>query len=135
MKKIILLVLVSFLTLPVTKHAYAVKWVPEFVTERALIYVDAESVQKNGNLVQMWTLTDYNSSLQLPSGSLYLSILDFYTFNCLSRLYSSGKQIHYPEKMGMGNAVRTNNTVDPFESPIPGTVTEGLYKFACMKNK
>lgn len=137
MKKILLLVFASLFMIVFVKQSYAVKWVPVGTNEAdsVVFYVDVDSMHRSGNLVQMWILSDYNSPLRLPNGSSYLSILDFYTFNCPSRLFSSGKQIHYPEKRAAGNAVRTINTVDPFQSPIPGSVQEGMYKFACSNNK
>ncbi len=112
-----------------------VKWVE--ILRGAREYADLGSIRKNGNLVQMWSLTDYSAVQQSnPDDKKYLSSTTKFEYDCkelrLKRLYSAD----HSENMGRGKVVfGSSRKFDDIESrPIlKGSLGEAYWKVACGK--
>ena len=96
------------------------------------IYIDPDTVRRNGDLVELWELYDYKS-IQTVAGDSFLSSKALRQFDCLkqrTRLLAFG---HFAGNMGSGNRVFSDADESEWKPVAAGSVGQALWRFACGK--
>jgi len=128
MHKAILMILLAI----VSSSAMA-EWVVIGATNKSTVYADPTTIRKSGNKVKMWMLYDFYS-VEEAAGEKYLSHKGQSGYDCKEE---QGKTLYFSrhsENMGGGDVVHVDNKPAKNWTPIPpGSVNEGLWKFACGK--
>ena len=98
-----------------------------------IIYIDPSNVGKAGNRVKMWRLFDYKT-VQKAAGISYMSITSQGEYDCkeeqMRMLYAS----YSTKTMGRGDVVAIDQNSTKWAPASPGSIDEGLWKFACGKD-
>ena len=131
MRKVILMLLLSM----VGNHARA-EWVT--IGENKILaftaYADpnTEAAIKNGDKVKMWKMYDYKS-VQEVSGYKFLSTKFQNEYDCKGAQSRILANTTYAINMGVGEAVFTQSDIGNWQSVIPDSLDETMWKFACKK--
>jgi len=144
MRKLILMLLLSM----VSSSAMA-EWVKATVIhsqqspEIQTAYVDPDTIQKNGNLVSMSVLVDHQSGLSKEVGG---KIKAFFSsskgnikkswkvqdeFDCGKKKLRMLSYVAYSEHMGKGEIIPSPYVTSVWESIVPESIGEALWKYAC----
>lgn len=97
-------------------------------------YADPETIRKNGSMVKVWALTDYlNAHVSKSSGKTYFSAKGQIEYDCQGESMRILTDSWHSDHMGGGDVIFVYNGSPPDEwSPVaPGSVGEGMWKFAC----
>jgi hypothetical protein len=94
-------------------------------------YIDFESIKKNGDKVQIWTLIDNKESVDFK-GVRYLTEVAHYEFDCKEDRQRGLDFSLYSGHMETGNAVYSLTNIKIESEPvIPGTIGDEFFKIAC----
>ena len=94
------------------------------------IYADPDTVRRKGDLVKVWTLTDYTNR-QTIAGISFLSSKAQNDFDCAEERQRELAVTWLSGNMGNGNGVWNNSDETPWRPVAPGSVGQGVWKFAC----
>jgi Surface-adhesin protein E len=129
MHKTILMIL---LLAVVSSNAVA-EWVAIGTGDGSILYANPNTFRKSGNIIKMWTLTDYNSAREI-AGEKFLSEKSQEAYDCKEE---QAKMLYFSwhsENMGKGNVVFTANKPQRDWTPVaPDSIGEVSWKFACGK--
>jgi hypothetical protein len=98
------------------------------------VYVDLDTIRRNGDVVKLWALMDFRTIQTEPSPS-HLSVKSQREFNCTDEHVRLLTLTAFSGNMGNGNAVYSYS--DPKDQGIavePDSVAQRLWKFACGKD-
>jgi len=95
------------------------------------IYVNPTFSIRNGNIVDMSDLTDFNSA-QTFNGAIYLSLKSQSQYDCKEELTREISETGYSGNMGNGKSV-FNFDVREWHPVSPHNSSEILWKLACGK--
>jgi hypothetical protein len=101
------------------------------------IYVDIDSIHRNGDLVEMWTLYDYKT-LQHAGQDEYRSRKVQNEFNCAQEVRRMLSVTEFSGNMGNGKVVYEKPSLlstEPRWTRVPPGVGETLLKVACVDKK
>ena len=110
------------------------KWI-EFIGSDQVgvtVYVDPDTIHRNGDLVKMWYLVDFKT-VQTVEGVSYLSSTGQNEFNCAEEHIRVLVFTHFSGNMGHGDAVYTYSGEQQWEPVAPRTVNQRLWKAGCSK--
>ncbi len=99
------------------------------------IYVDADSIHRNGDLVELWTLYDYKTS-QRAGQDEYRSRKVQNEFNCAQEVRRMLSVTEFSDNMGNGKVVYEKPSLlsaEPRWTRVQPGVGETLLKVACGK--
>ncbi len=71
----------------------------------ATIYIDSETISRNGELVELWFLFDYKRRRRLDNGEYYLSMKRHYQYNCASEYSRLLATTFFLSNMGKGHVL------------------------------
>ncbi|HXZ96142.1 MAG TPA: surface-adhesin E family protein [Burkholderiales bacterium] len=112
----------------------AAEWVQVASNEKYIAYVDPTTITRSGSMVKMWSLLDYSTAQEAPSGKVYMSGKIQHEYDCqaerLRRLYYS---LHSGQ-MGSGDTIFTDSGEGKWSQISPETAGEYSWKYACGKN-
>ena len=94
------------------------------------VYVDPDTIRRKGDLVKVWALTDY-TTLQTVGDSSFLSSKAQNEFDCAEERQRELAVTWFSGNMGTGNGVWTNSDETKWRPVAPGSVGQGVWKFAC----
>jgi hypothetical protein len=95
------------------------------------IYVDPDTIRRKGDhQVKVWALTDF-TTMQTIAGHSFLSSMEQIEFDCAEELERELAVTWFSEHMGKGNGVWHNSDETEWRPAAPGSVGEGVWKFAC----
>lgn len=96
------------------------------------LYVEFETIKKDGGHVYYWRLTDYLK----PNKSGDLSVKSYNEVDCGTPLKWRGlSYLFYSESMGRGSAISTDNEKREWLYPVPGSSGEDILKVVCTYAK
>ena len=99
-----------------------------------IVYVDLQSIRKEGSKVRMWDLFDMKKVQQLTENTYYLSTLAHSEYDCNHETMTQLDNYSYSENMVRGEIVASGeNLKNPSTAIRPGTQDEALFKTACSK--
>ena len=87
---------------------------------KSALYVDAKTAKRNGNLVRIWTMMDYEK-MKISGNYKYKSEKRLQEYDCKEDL-SRSKSIHiYKENMGDGGMIFSHTESTEWKTIIPDT--------------
>lgn len=127
MKQFLLLILLCMCT------TLMAKWTPISTDGDSTIYVDRQTIKKQGNQVKIWALYDHKF-IQRFSWNSYHSLKILYLFDCKTDYGSVLADHTYSGNMGAGAVTYSDVPYYPTWFPIvPDSIVETLWKTACKK--
>ena len=96
------------------------------------VYVDPDSIRRNGNLAKMWQLYDYKS-VQTVAGDSLLSIKRYNEFDCAEERTRMRAYTWFAGNMGTGKVVYSTTDEQQWEPVVPRSINHTLLKVACSK--
>jgi hypothetical protein len=107
------------------------EWVVFEVTPEATIYVDAASIQQEGDRAEMWALIDYKEPQPDKTGKRVLSDKLRYRYDCKAKQFSITATSAHAGPMASGETINVNPD-PPQVAPVPpGTTAERMWERAC----
>ena len=97
------------------------------------IYVDPDTLLRKGNLVKIWTLSDYKVA-QGPMGSSWISIKVLDEYDCTEQQFRILASYAYAEPMGTGEIVYSDSDLGKWIPVVPDSVGQAMWKAACGKD-
>ena len=94
------------------------------------VYVDPDTIRRKGDLVKVWALTDY-TTIQTVADISFLSSKAQNEFDCAEELQRELAVTWFSGNMGNGNGVWNNSDETKWRPVAPGSVGQGVWKFAC----
>ena len=94
------------------------------------VYVDPDTIRRKGDLVKVWVLTDY-AARHTVAGSSFLSSKAQNEFDCTEERQHELAVTWFSGNMGNGNGVWNNSDETTWRPVAPGSVGQGVWKFAC----
>lgn len=109
------------------------EWVPVAKGDDGLtVYVDPDTIRRNGNLVKMWLLYDYKTTQTKEPGSIVSAKMQS-EYDGLEESFRSHAVLEYSGNMGEGKLVFTNTDVGTWAPISPGSIVQLEWKRACRK--
>jgi hypothetical protein len=94
------------------------------------VYVDPDTIRRNGDLVKVWALTDY-TTIQTVADRSFLSSKAQNEFDCAEERQRELAVTWFSGNMGNGNGVSTNFDETTWRPVVPGSVGQGVWDFPC----
>ena len=132
MKRLILIVLLVLSGGP----AYA-EWVmvtSSYHQEGYSVYIDPVTIRRQGDLVKMWDLTDFEK-MQTAARYAYLSSKVQREFDCAGERVRTLAGAEFSDRMGRGNAVTSDSILGEWEPVVPNSVGQVLWNHACERSE
>ena len=110
------------------------EWVSVSVIDQAgvTIYVDPDTIRRQGARVKMWELIDYET-IQTAAGNSYMSARLQREYDCARNLHRTLALTKLSGHMGTGTVILTNSDEQKWEPADPGSIASRLWKVACDK--
>lgn len=106
--------------------------VEERLTEYT-IYIDPDTIRRNGDMVELWALLDFKA-LQTEPSPPYLSVKAHRQFNCTEERVRLLAMSAFSGHMGSGKVVFSYSDSNDLGIPVePSSVAESLWKVVCAK--
>lgn len=102
-------------------------------TRDYILYIDPDSTQKNGSLVKAVSFQDFHK-MQALAGHSYLAAKTLNEYDCAQKLLRQVEFSIFPENMGSGGALYTEDKVQEWLPVQAGSTAEMLWNRACGKN-
>jgi len=94
------------------------------------VYVDPTTIRRKGDLVKVWALTDY-TTMQTVVAHSFLSSKAQNEFDCAEERQHELSVTWFSGNMAKGNGVWNNSNETEWRPVAPGSVGQGVWKFAC----
>ena len=88
-----------------SEQAYAELVAVAQSANNAMIYIDSETISRNGELVELWFIFDYKRRRRLDNDVYYLSMKRHYQYNCASKYSRLLATIFFLSNMGKGHVL------------------------------
>jgi len=99
------------------------------INEDTDIYIELNSIRKNGNSVLFWHLQDYKQKNELGDLSMKLK----QEINCKVETIKTIALVSYSGNMGSGNVTSSGNGSGKIKHITPDTLAQHIYKFVCSR--
>lgn len=110
------------------------EWLRVGHAQNISIYVDTNSVQKNGDFAQISELTDIEPAPWVDPKVPFKSAKSWIEFDCISVLRRPLSVETYSERMAEGVPISSEKLQEPKFWPIKaGTASEATFKLTCAK--
>ena len=96
------------------------------------VYVDRDTIRRNGNLVKMWQLYDYKT-VQTVAGDSLLSIQRHNEYDCTGERTRMLAYTWFSSNMGRGRVVYKTAEEQPWAPVVSRSIDHTLWKVACSK--
>ena len=96
-------------------------------------YVDSTTIRRSGDMVKMWSLSDYKSPQKNRGLASSLSSKGQYEYDCKEERVRLLFATEHKKNMGAGDIVKTFAETSPWVPAPPGSIAEALWKVACGK--
>jgi hypothetical protein len=94
------------------------------------VYVDTESIHRNGDIVTLWALFDY-MTIQSIVGGPWLSSKTRREYDCVEEKVRLIGYMTFTGNMGSGEAVYTNSNQSAWEPMAADSIDRKLWDVAC----
>jgi surface-adhesin protein E len=97
------------------------------------VYVDRDTIRRNGDVVKLWVMMDFKTR-QIESSPPYLSVKSHREIDCTEERIRLVAVTAFSGNMGSGAILyRYSNSKDQGIPVEPGSVAQSLWNFACSK--
>ena len=121
------------LMLLATATAASAEWTQSGEGESFIHYVDIATIRRNGNLVKMWSLTDYKT-VKIVAGQSNFSYKKQSEWDCKDEKGRKLAHTWFTGQMGSGTVNYTDSRTEEWSPIEPESVNETLWKIACGKS-
>jgi len=97
-------------------------------TEVITVYTDPDTILKTGNMVKIWSLTDYKIT---EEESCVTSARQKDEYDCKEKKHRILFIAFYSGHMGKGETVFIDNERGDWHQPLAGSVDEAILDFVC----
>ena len=98
------------------------------------VYIDKTIIKKRGNIVKMWTMTDFKVLKKSANGASYFSQKVLREYDCVEVMSSLSSLIHLSDHMGKGEVVFSSQYGDgEWQDEVPDSIGMVELKAACKK--
>jgi len=127
------LLLVTLLVLS-CEPVYA-EWVAVGRSEdgHVIVYADANTLRRKGELVKLWELLDYKTAQTKPNEEEYLSIRMQHEYDCVEELHRVLAFGQFTGNMGQGEIVSSGAKATEWEPIVPESIWQIIWKTVCGK--
>ena len=129
---------ISLIVLLVLSSAPAYgEWVKVDTIEssKATVYTeDPSTIHREGNLVKMWALFDYNTDRRLHGGPWVLSSKNQYEYACAEKRQRLLASMWFSGHMASGETVHQFAGARPWQPVLPEGPGHSLWRAACSDN-
>ena len=101
-------------------------------SSKLTVYIDRDTIQRNGNLAMMWQLFDYKT-VQNVAGDSLLSFQRHNEYDCSGERTRMLAYTWFSSNMGRGRVVYKTTEAQPWASIVPRSIEQTLWKVACSK--
>ncbi len=98
----------------------------------ATVYVDPDTIRRNGVRVTMWELLDYKTMITF-GGKSFLSIKELSEYDCAGERRRVNSLVEYSGNMGKSTVVYSDSDEGTWIPLVPRSVDQTLWEFACGK--
>lgn len=109
-------------------------WTELAADDVATEYVNFDTIQRDGNVVTMWNMSDFKEQQEVGNGRLYQSSKAQQEYDCFANTKRLLTLIHYGNPMGKGNVAFLDNTSGEWRKIRAGSLGEVHLKAACLAN-
>ena len=108
------------------------EWLLVDRNDKAKVYVDSESISRNGDVVRVWVLDDLKTA-QIRGFSTFLSTRAQEEHDCSKKRFRLVAIERFAGNMGTGNSIYKKSGESAW-APIPReTMAQSVWKFVCGK--
>lgn len=100
------------------------------ISKEFTFYTGKDKIRRQGSLVRMWTLTDFNAA-RTYGGKDYLSRKSLQEFDCVNMRSRGIGTFWFSGNMGKLNPVVSDNTYEEWSKVKPGSIGGLEWKAAC----
>jgi hypothetical protein len=129
MKKLLLTLLLAL-----SSTSAMAEWTHHGGNKDSDLYIDHDSIRKDGEKTQMWFMEDYRGVKKISFGKSFLSAQTLGEYDCKKERVRTVRFAIFSGKMGSGDVVSTSSIKEAWEPLVPSSLGEILWKIAC-KNK
>ncbi len=97
----------------------------------SITYADPATIRKSGSKVKMWVMDDYKTAQQATGNKLYMSTKSQEEYDCKEEQWRGLYFSSFSGNMGNGDMINNVSTPSTWLPVAPGSIVEGLFKFAC----
>ena len=107
---------------------------PYPVRELQTLYIDPATIHREGNLVEVWQLTDYRWMQGGPKGTpRFLSTITRKQFECMDKHLRLLAYTEYSRRMAAGSASNGYVDKDRWLAVEPDSINETLWEILCRQ--
>ena len=127
MHKAILMMLLAIMS-----SSAVAEWVEVGTTsnETVILYADQATIDKTGNRVKMWSLSDYKT-VRGSRDMQFMSMMEQNEYDCKEEKSRTRFLSVHSENMGKGNILHNDNETSDWLPVLPNSAIESLWRFAC----
>jgi hypothetical protein len=123
---------VLILAMSLTCSSAMAEWTKVYQHKKATVYVNLETIQRDENLVKMWSMSDYKSTQHLHYKKPYRSIKSQAEYDCNEKTRRIVSVTHYSGEKSKGEVVYSNAYFDkPWFSVTDGSPEDHEWEIAC----
>lgn len=108
------------------------EWMLVDANAKATVYIDTESITRNGNLVNVWVLDDLRTA-HTRGFSKYFSSRAQEEHDCTNERFRVLAVENFMGRMGTGDVVYRHASESNWTSIPQGTLAQSVWKFVCGK--
>jgi hypothetical protein len=128
----LMLKVILMLALGLTCSSAMAGWTKVHEYTKATVYVNLATIQRDENLVKMWSMSDYKSPQHAHQKELYRSIKSQAEYNCNERTRRIVSITFYSGRKSNGDVVYSNAYFDKPWIPVAlGSIEENELGLAC----
>jgi hypothetical protein len=98
----------------------------------ATVYVDRDTIRRNGDVVKWWELMDHKT-VQTGAGESFLSVMAQNEYDCAEERHRTLAVTYFSGNMGSGNVVYSDSDEQSWEPVQPQSVGQTMWELACAK--
>ena len=99
-------------------------------TRDGILYIDPESIQKNGDYISAVSFQDFHK-MQSHTDKSFLSAKFKNEYDCKNVMFRQVERMLFPENMANGELLFSENSAQNWASPQSGSPEESLLRLAC----
>ncbi len=108
------------------------EWLLVDANAKATVYIDAETIARNGNLLSVWVLDDLKTA-HTRGSSRYLSSRAQEEHDCVNERFRLLALENFSGNMGTGDVVYRSASESNWTSIPRGTLAQSVWKAVCGK--
>ena len=111
------------------------EWIPLGRSNNFRAYLDSTSIQRNGDLAQIWQLMDFTTARWMDEKTVIWSLKNLIEYDCRQPRFRTLAAEAYSEQMGDGRVMAKEQVPDPqWENFEPNGSAEKIRQIACEKH-